>query len=59
MNCCADVVHHAYVEDFGRLGVNASMAGGTVLVYGVLMQAGAALTYGMKVPAGVTLVPPG
>jgi UDP-3-O-[3-hydroxymyristoyl] glucosamine N-acyltransferase len=31
MNCGAVVDHHPIVEDFGHLGVNASMAGATVL----------------------------
>jgi sugar O-acyltransferase (sialic acid O-acetyltransferase NeuD family) len=57
VNCGAVVDHHATVEDFGHLGVNASMAGGTVLGRGAWMQAGAALGYGVKVPAGVTLAP--
>lgn len=55
VNCGAVVDHHAIVEDFGHLGVNASMAGGTVLGRGAWMQAGAALGYGVTVPAGVTL----
>lgn len=57
VNCGAVVDHHATVEDFGHLGVNASMAGGTVLGRGAWMQAGAALGYGVKVAAGVTLAP--
>ena len=57
VHCGAVVDHHAIVEDFGHLGVNASMAGGTVLGRGAWMQAGAALGYGVKVPAGVTLAP--
>ena len=57
VNCGAVVDHHAIVEDFGHLGVNASMAGGTVLGRGAWMQAGAALGYGVKVPARVTLDP--
>lgn len=57
VNCGAVVDHHAIVEDFGHLGVNASMAGGTVLGHGAWMQAGAALGYGVRVPAGVTLAP--
>jgi sugar O-acyltransferase (sialic acid O-acetyltransferase NeuD family) len=57
VNCGAVVDHHATVEDFGHLGVNASMAGGTVLGRGAWMQAGAALGYGVKVPSGVTLAP--
>lgn len=57
VNCGAVVDHHATVEDFGHLGVSASMAGGTVLGRGAWMQAGAALGYGVKVPGGVTLAP--
>ncbi len=57
VNCGAVVDHHATVDDFGHLGVNASMAGGTALGRGAWMQAAAALGYGMKVPAGVTLAP--
>ncbi len=57
VNCGAVVDHHATVEDFGHLGVNASMAGGTVLGRGAWMQASSALGYGVKVPDGVTLAP--
>jgi sugar O-acyltransferase (sialic acid O-acetyltransferase NeuD family) len=57
VNCGAVVDHHAIVEDFGHLGVNACMAGGTVLGRGAWMQAGSALGYGVKVPPGVTLAP--
>ena len=57
VNCGAVVDHRAIVEDFAHLGVNASMAGGTVLGRGAWMQAGAALGYGVTVPAGVTLAP--
>ena len=57
VNCGAVVDHHAIVEDFGHLGVNASMAGGTVLGRGAWMQAGAALGYGMKVAASEVLLP--
>lgn len=57
VNCGAVVDHHAIVEDFGHLGVNASMAGGTVLGHGAWMQAGVTLGYQVKVPAGVTLAP--
>lgn len=57
INCGAVVDHHATVEDFGHLGVNASMAGGTVLGHGAWMQAGSALGYGVKIPAGVCLAP--
>lgn len=57
VNCGAVVDHHATIEDFGHLGVNASMAGGTVLGRGAWMQVGAALGYGVKVRSGVTLDP--
>ncbi len=57
VNCGAVVDHHAVVEDYGHLGVNASMAGGTLLGRGAWMQAGAALGYGVKVAAGEVLLP--
>ena len=57
VNCGAVVDHHATVEDFGHLGVNASMAGDTVLGRGAWMQVGAALGYGVKISSGVTLDP--
>jgi sugar O-acyltransferase (sialic acid O-acetyltransferase NeuD family) len=57
VNCGAVVDHHARVEDFAHLGVNASMAGGTLLAPGAWMQAGAALGYGVEIPAGVILAP--
>ena len=57
VNCGAVVDHHARVEDFGHLGVNASMAGGTLLGRGAWMQAGAALGYGVEIPAGAILLP--
>jgi sugar O-acyltransferase (sialic acid O-acetyltransferase NeuD family) len=57
VNCGAVVDHHAIVEDFGHLGVNTSMAGGTFLGRGAWMQAGAALGYGVKIPSGLTLSP--
>lgn len=58
VNSGAVVDHHAQVGDYGHLGVNASMAGGTVLGRGAWMQAGAALGYGVKVADG-TVLPPG
>lgn len=57
VNCGAVVDHNATVEDYGHLGVNASMAGGAVLGYGSWMQAGASLAYGVTIPSGVTLDP--
>ena len=57
VNCGAVVDHHARVEDFGHLGVKASMSGGTLLARGAWMQAGAVLGYGVEIPAGVILLP--
>lgn len=57
VNCGAIVDHQATVEDFGHLGVNASMAGGTVLGHGAWLQAGAALGYGVVVKAGAVIAP--
>lgn len=57
VNCGAIVDHHATVENFGHLGVNASMAGGTVLGHGAWLQAGAALGYGVVVVAGMVIAP--
>ncbi len=57
VNCGAVVDHHAIIEEYGHLGVNASMAGSTVLGHGAWIQAGAALGYGVKIPSGVTLAP--
>ncbi len=57
VNCGAVVDHHAIVEDFAHLGVNASMTGSTVLGRGAWMQAGAALGYGVRVAAGEVLLP--
>ena len=57
VNSGAVVDHHCRVEDFGHLGVNAAMAGGSVLGCGAWMQAGAVLGYGVKVDAGFVLEP--
>lgn len=57
VNCGAVVDHQAKVEDYGHLGVNASMAGGTVLGRNAWMQAGAAIGYGVCVSPGSILEP--
>ena len=57
VNCGAVVDHHATVEDFGHLGVNASMAGGMVLGRCAWLQAGSALGYGVKFAPGETVRP--
>lgn len=57
VNCGAVVDHHSIVEDYGHLGVNASMAGGTVLGHGAWMQAGSAVGYGVKIGPSVIIAP--
>jgi sugar O-acyltransferase (sialic acid O-acetyltransferase NeuD family) len=57
VNCGATVDHHCTVEDFGHLGVNACMAGGSVLGRRAWMQAGAALGYRVQVSADGVLAP--
>ena len=58
VNCGAVVDHDAQVHDYGHLGVNACMSGGSVLGLSAWMQAGSALGYGVKVADGAVL-PPG
>ncbi|MNV85485.1 hypothetical protein D3C71_1794490 [compost metagenome] len=55
VNCGAVVDHDCMVEPFGHLGVNAGMAGGSVLGRSAWMPVGSALAYGVKVPAGRVL----
>jgi sugar O-acyltransferase (sialic acid O-acetyltransferase NeuD family) len=50
VNSGAVVDHHAQVHEFGHLGVNACMAGGSVLGERAWMKAGAAIGYGVHVP---------
>lgn len=50
VNSGAVVDHHAQVHEFGHLGVNACMAGGSVLGARSWMKAGAAIGYGVRVP---------
>lgn len=57
VNCGAVVDHQAKVEDYGHLGVNASMAGGTVLGRNAWMQAGTAIGFGLCVSPGSILQP--
>ena len=57
VNCGAVVDHHAQVLDFGHLGVNSCMAGGSVLGALAWMQAGASIGYGVQVPTGMVLKP--
>lgn len=57
VNCGAVVDHHAQVHDFGHLGVNACMAGGSVLGALAWMQAGSAIGYGVHLAAGTVLQP--
>lgn len=57
VNCGATVDHHCRVDAFGHLGVNACMAGGSVLRHRAWMQAGSALGYGVQVEDGAVLAP--
>ncbi len=57
VNCGATVDHHCRVDAFGHLGVNACMAGGSVLGHRAWMQAGSALGYGVQVEDGAMLAP--
>lgn len=58
LNCGAVVDHHCVVEDFGHLGVNSCMAGGSVLGRLSWLQAGSALGYGVVLQPD-TIVSPG
>jgi hypothetical protein len=57
LNCGAVVDHHATVEDFRHLGVNASMVGCTLLRCGAWIQVAAYLEYGEKLAVGEILSP--
>jgi sugar O-acyltransferase (sialic acid O-acetyltransferase NeuD family) len=57
VNCGAVVDHHAQVHDFAHLGVNACMAGGSVLGSLAWMQAGSVIGYGVQLAAGTVLKP--
>ena len=57
VNCGATVDHHCRVDSFGHLGVNACMAGGSVLGHRAWMQAGSALGYGVQVEDDAVLAP--
>jgi sugar O-acyltransferase (sialic acid O-acetyltransferase NeuD family) len=57
LNCGAVVDHHAQVQDFGHLGVNACMAGGSILGALAWMQAGSAVSYGVQLASGTVLKP--
>ncbi len=57
VNCGAVADHHCRIEDFGHLGVNASMAGGSVLGRGAWMQAGSAMGYHASLQPGAVLAP--
>lgn len=59
INAGAIVDHHAVVDDFGHLGVNASMAGGAHLGRSAWAQAGVALGYGVTIPEKQILKPGG
>lgn len=57
VNCGATVDHHCRVDAFAHLGVNACMAGESVLGHGAWMQAGSALGSGVQVADGAVLAP--
>ncbi len=57
VNCAAVVDHDCCVGDSGHLGVNAAMAGGSVLGALAWMQAGAALRHGVEIADGRILRP--
>ena len=57
VNSGAVVDHHCTIEDFGHIGTNASMAGGSLLGRAAWMQAGSSLGYGVRVAAGAVLAP--
>ncbi len=57
VNSGAIVDHHAVVDDFGHLGVNASMAGGAYLGRSAWAQAGVSLGYGISIPERQILKP--
>ncbi len=57
VNCGATVDHHCIVEDFGHLGVNTCMAGGSSLGALAWLQAGSALGYGVSVPEKTIILP--
>lgn len=57
VNSGAVVDHHAQIHDYGHIGVNACMAGGTILGRSAFMQAGSVLGYGAIVPPKAILKP--
>lgn len=57
VNSGANVDHHCVVDDFGHLGVNACMAGGSKLGLRAWLQAGSALGYGVDIAADCVILP--
>jgi sugar O-acyltransferase (sialic acid O-acetyltransferase NeuD family) len=57
VNSGAVVDHHAQVHEFGHLGVNACMAGCSILGSLAWMQAGSAIGYGIQVVPGGVIKP--
>ena len=57
VNCAAVLDHHCRVGNYGHLGVNAAMAGGSILGALAWMQAGSALGYGVEIAEGRVLAP--
>ena len=56
-NFGAVIDHDCRVGNYGHLGVNAAMAGGSVLGAFAFMQAGSALGFGVKTADGFVLAP--
>ncbi|GAC1369649.1 MAG: hypothetical protein NVS3B3_01440 [Aquirhabdus sp.] len=55
VNCGAVVDHDAQVHDYGHLGVNACMSGGSVLGRQAWLQAGSSLGFGVQIAGGFVL----
>ena len=57
INSGANVDHHCTVGDFGHLGVNACMAGGSIIGDRAWIQAGSSLGYGVSIAADTIVLP--
>ena len=57
VNCGAVIDHDCRVGNYGHLGVNAAMAGSSVLGAFAFMQAGSALGFGVRTADGFVLAP--
>lgn len=57
INAGASVDHHCQIGDYGHLGVNACMAGGSALGEEAWLQAGSAIGYGVRISDGQVILP--